>query len=266
MTQASTMNYTKLDVQRDGFVAIVTLNNAPMNSIDLTLAQELSTFCDETATDDSIRVVLFRSNIAGLYSAGADISLLGSIEDEASVAQFKEIAPIFDKLEALPQPTVCAINGTCLGGGFEMALACDFRIMATGSGEVGLPEVRLGLLPGGGGTQRLPRIVGHAVATEMLIKGMRYQAEKALELNLVHKVTDPNSLDEVARKYADSLAKQAPLAVQHIKRLIRISFTAPGTAGLDTERELFLEVARSKDAKEGIDAFFNGRAANFTGE
>lgn len=265
MTQAA-IEYQKLELQQHDHVLVVTLNNPPMNVLDMQVGLELDRLITEVADDTSVRVILFQSAVPNLFMAGADVSMLAQLSDDSVAHEFKKFATIFDRLEALPQPTVCAINGICLGGGFELALACDFRLMAEGTGEVGLPEVRLGLLPGGGGTQRLPRIVGHAVATEMLLKGMRYQPTKALELNLVHKVFPADEFDNQVLKFASSLAAQAPLAVQSIKRLIRASYNSPGQTGLELERELFLKVARTADSKEGIDAFFSGRKPTFHGE
>jgi enoyl-CoA hydratase/carnithine racemase len=207
---------------------------------------------------------VFRSASEGVFIAGADISMMAELTDE-SLAAFREVRHCMDVIAELPQPTVCSMAGTALGGGFELALACDFRFMAEGFGEIGLPEVRLGLLPGGGGTQRLPRIVGAGVATEMLIKGMRYSPDKALELGIVHRVLPADQLDAEAAKYAASLAAQAPIAVQSIKRLVRAAYETPGTAGLDLEKDLFETLVTSADAQEGIAAFFEGRKPQFSG-
>lgn len=263
MTETA-VEYEVFQVEREGDVAIVKISNPPMNVINITFGQELDRILDGIAGDDSVRAVLFESAIDGVFIAGADLTLLGDLTPEKA-EQFRQLGGVFDKLAALPQPTVAALGGTTLGGGFEFALACDFRFMADGFGEIGLPEVRLGVLPGGGGTQRLPRLVGAGVATEMLIKGMRYSPAKALELGLVHKVHPAEELHAQALKYAASLAAQAPLAVQYIKRLIRASYEMPGEAGLELERELFMKLVPSDDAQEGIAAFFEGRKPSFRG-
>ena len=259
------VQYETLQVERQDGVAVISISNPPMNVINLTMGLELDSVLDELAGDDSVRAVLFRSAAEGIFIAGADITMLNELSDESKVDQFKKVAALMDKIAALPQPTVAALAGTTLGGGFELALACDFRFMADGFGEIGLPEVRLGLLPGGGGTQRLPRIVGAARATEMLMKGMRYTPDQALEIGLVHRVVEASELDAEARKYAASLAAQAPLALQYIKQLVRAAFETPA-AGLDLEKELFERLVTTADAKEGIAAFFEGRKAAFTGE
>jgi enoyl-CoA hydratase/carnithine racemase len=256
-------SYETLKVTREGNVAIASIANPPMNVLGEQMARDLIAFCDEVEGDSSVRAVLFRSDTPGVFMAGADISMLNEIS-EATLETFREVRGVMDRIAVLPQPTVVAIGGTCLGGGFELALACDFRFMAQGFGEIGLPEVRLGLLPGGGGTQRLPRLVGAAKATEMLLKGMRYSPDVAAEIGIVHKVFEQDALDAEALKYATSLAAQAPLAVQYIKQLVRAAFETPAD-GLQLEKDLFEKLAQTADAKEGISAFFEGRKANFTG-
>jgi enoyl-CoA hydratase len=253
-----------LQVERDGHVAIVKFNNPPMNVLNPQLGRELKGVVDELSTDDSVRAVVFASALEGVFIAGADITVMLG-QDETLVELLKDVGALFDAVAHIPKPTVCAMGGTTLGGGFELALACDFRFMSNGFGEVGLPEVRLGLLPGGGGTQRLPRLVGHGVATEMIMKGMRYDPETALKLGLVHKLYEPAELLEQSVKYAHSLAAQAPLALQAIKRLLRASFETPGTDGLELERKLFLDLVTTADAKEGITAFFENRKPAFSG-
>lgn len=258
-------------VSRDGHVATVELDNPPMNVITLEVGAGLLSACEELGADDSVRVVVFRSANPGIFSAGADVNMLaeaGARGEEGMrefLAGFDEIADVFDHVAALPQPTVAALEGIALGGGFELALACDFRIAADDLQQVGLPEVRLGLLPGGGGTQRLPRLVGAGVATEMLMKGMRYDAETALAKGLVHKVVPAAELRAETDRYALGLARQAPLALRHMKALVRAAFESAGPASLADERQRFIELVRSSDAQEGIGAAIENRRAAFTG-
>lgn len=261
---ATQQTYETFQLERSDSVLIVSINNPPMNVINVTMGEELLSIVDDIEANNSIRVVLLRSAVDGMFVAGADVGMIKSFTPE-SLPDLMRVLSAFDRLANLRQPTVVALAGTALGGGFELALACDFRIMASGFGELGLPEVRLGLLPGGGGTQRLCRIVGSGRATEMLIKGMRYGPDVALQLGLVHKVVAPETLDAEAMKYARSLAAQAPMAVQRIKRLVRASFELPGTEALALEKQLFSEVVASSDAQEGIGAFFEGRKPNFSG-
>lgn len=260
--------YETLDVSRpvDG-VAVVALNNPPMNVITMQMGHDLKAVCAELAADDAVRAVVFRSANPGIFCAGADITMMAQLDEGGPELfdEFRSIADVMDTIAALPMPTVVAIEGICLGGGFELSLACDFRFAADDTMQIGLPEVRLGLLPGGGGTQRLPRLVGAGVATEMLMKGMRYDAATALEKGLLHQVVPAAELHDHAVKYASSLAKQAPRALRHIKTLIRTSFATTGSDGLELERELFQDLLTTSDVKEGITAATENRRAQFTG-
>ncbi len=186
--------YETLDITREGGVATVSINNPPMNVINLAMGEDLIAACEELRADADVRVVVFRSAAPGVFIAGADLSLLGELDGEM-METFQRVAGVMDRIAELPQPTIASLGGMTLGGGFELALACDFRFMSDGFGEIGLPEVRLGLLPGGGGTQRLPRIVGAAVATEMIMKGMRYTPQQALDKGIVHRVIAADEVD-----------------------------------------------------------------------
>lgn len=267
MTTDTDTTFENLNLLREGAVAIVELDNAPMNVITLKMGQELKAACAQLAADDEVRAVVFRSANRGLFCAGADVTLMARFDEggEELLAEFLAIADVMDSIEQLPMPTVVQLEGIALGGGFELALACDFRIAGDDLQQLGLPEVRLGLLPGGGGTQRLPRLVGAGVATEMIMKGMRYDAGTALDKGLVHQVVPAAELTETVLKFATSLAFQAPRALRHVKTLIRASFTQPGDAGLELERELFRDLLSTQDVKEGITAATENRRAVYTG-
>lgn len=262
-----TTAYQAINLLREGPVAIVELDNPPLNVITLRLAQELKAACGELAEDDGVRVVVFRSANRGIFSGGADITMMSKLDEGAEVLQdFLAVVDVFDQVERLPMPTICQLEGIALGGGFELALACDFRIASDDLMQVGLPEVRLGLLPGGGGTQRLPRIVGAGVATEMIMKGMRYDAQTALAKGLVHEVVGADELAATVEKRAASLAAQAPRALRHIKALVRAAFEQPGQPGLELERELFRDLLTTRDVQEGIAAATENRRPSFTGD
>ena len=194
--------------------------------------------------------------------AGADIHEFERIEAEG-VDRALRAQDVFTAFAELPQPTVAAINGHALGGGLELALACDFRFLARADGALlGLPEVRLGLLPGAGGTQRLTRLVGHGRATELIMKGLQLSPDQAAEAGIVHFLVEPDELEAKARDYAVRLARQAPIALRGIKRAIR----AAGTPrGFEVEREAFREVLVSEDAKTGVKAFLEGERPTFEG-
>ena len=261
-----TRTYDAINVLRAGAIAYVELDNPPLNVITIEVGRELKAACVEFAEDPDVRVVVFRSAHRGIFTAGADITMMARVGAEPELLDtFSDVIDVFDHVAALPMPTICQLEGIAIGGGFELALACDFRIASDDLAQLGLPEVRVGLLPGGGGTQRLPQLVGRGVATEMIMKGMRYDATTALAKGLVHEVVPAAELVATVEQRAASLAAQAPRALRHIKTLIRASFEQPGQPGLDLERELFRDLLTTQDAQEGIAAVTENRRANFTG-
>ncbi len=261
-----TANYDAINVIRDGAIAFVELDNPPLNVITLEVAIDLKAACAAFSADDDLRVVVFRSAHRGVFTGGADIMMMSRVESEPELLErFGDVIDVFDHVAALPMPTICQLEGIALGGGFELALACDFRIAGDDLSQLGLPEVRLGLLPGGGGTQRLPRLVGAAVATEMIMKGMRYDATTALAKGLVHEVVPADELVAVVEQRAASLALQAPRALRHVKTLIRSAFEQPGQPGLEHERALFRDLLATRDVAEGIAALSENRKPVFTG-
>jgi enoyl-CoA hydratase len=246
----------------DEHVAVLTIDRPPLNAIDEQLVTELASAAAEIAGDDETRAVLVRSALVGVFMAGADIREFERIAaeglDRALLAQ-----EVFTGLAELPQPTVAAINGHALGGGLEIALACDFRFVARADGALlGLPEVRLGLLPGAGGTQRLTRLVGPGRATELIMKGLQLSPEQAHEDGIVHFLVEPEQLEERARDYTVRLARQAPIALRGIKRSIGAAWSADGFA---VERDAFREVLASDDAQIGVKAFLEGEKPTFSG-
>jgi enoyl-CoA hydratase/carnithine racemase len=247
----------------DEQIAVLTLDRPPLNAIDEQMVGELAEATAELTADGGTRAVLVRSALDGIFMAGADIREFERIAEEgidrALLAQ-----EVFSRFAELPQPTIAAINGHALGGGLELALACDFRFAARAEGAlIGLPEVRLGLLPGAGGTQRLTWLVGPARATELIMKGLQLSPEQATEDGIVHFLVEPEELEAKAREYAARLARQAPIALRGIKRAIRAASSPDGPA---VEGEAFREVLASKDAQTGVRAFLKGERPTFSGE
>jgi enoyl-CoA hydratase len=243
-------------------IAVLTFDRPPLNAIDEQLVTELDAAVTELAADLELRAVLVRSALEGVFMAGADIHEFERIAaegiDRALLAQ-----EVFTRFAELPQPTVAAINGHALGGGLELALACDFRFLARAEGALlGLPEVRLGLLPGAGGTQRLTRLVGPGRATELIMKGLQLSPAEAAEAGLVHFLVEPDELEERARDYTVRLARLEPIALRGIKRAIRAAWSPEGLA---VEGEAFREVLGSEDAQAGVKAFLEGERATFSG-
>jgi enoyl-CoA hydratase len=247
----------------DEQIAVLTFERPPLNAIDEQMVTELAEATANLTADTDTRAVLVRSALDGVFMAGADITEFQRVTtegiDRALLAQ-----EVFTRFAELRQPTVAAINGHALGGGLELALACDFRFAARLEGAlIGLPEVRLGLLPGAGGTQRLTHLVGTGRAAELIMKGLQLSPEQAAQDGIVHFLVEPDELEPKVRDYAIRLARQAPLAVQAIKRAIR---AAVSLEGLAVEGDAFREVLASKDAQAGVTAFLNGERATFSGE
>ncbi len=247
----------------DERIAVLSLDRPPLNAIDEQVVIELDAATMVLAEDAETRAVLVRSALDGVFMAGADIHEFERIAaegiDRALLAQ-----EVFTRFAELPQPTVAAINGHALGGGLELALACDFRFLGRAEGALlGLPEVRLGLLPGAGGTQRLTRLVGPGRATELIMKGLQLSPEQAAEAGLVHFLVEVGELEAKSRDYTVRLARQAPIALRGIKRAIRAAWSAEGLA---VEGDAFREVLASEDAQAGVKAFLEGERASFTGD
>jgi enoyl-CoA hydratase/carnithine racemase len=237
----------------DDAVRTVWLDNPPVNVIT---EEMLATVAREVGEpDEGTRVVVIRGQGDRAFSAGADIANFGS-GDTARAAAIQKTA---DLIESSPLPVVAAIHGYCLGGGLELALACDFRI-AQENASLGVPEVRLGLLPGGGGTQRLPRLIGPARAKWMIMSGDRIPAIKAQVWGLVEFVVD--DLDEGIEQVAGTLAAQSPNALREIKELLRE--TRDGRSD-KREYEAFVRVVDSEDGREGVAAFLEKREPRWLG-
>ena len=252
----------RLERSTDERIAVLTLDRPPLNAIDEQLVTELAGVTAELAEDSETRAVLVRSALGGVFMAGADIREFERIAVEG-IDRALLVQEVLTAFAALPQPTVAAINGHALGGGLELALACDFRFAARTDGAlIGLPEVRLGLLPGAGGTQRLTRLVGTAKATELIMKGLQLTPEQAAEAGIVHFLVEPDDLQERSRDYTARLARQAPIALRGIKRAIRAAWSPDG---LEVEREAFREVLASEDAQTGVRAFLEGERPTFSG-
>jgi enoyl-CoA hydratase/carnithine racemase len=234
-------------------VRTIWLDNPPVNAISGGIVEHIRA---ELADLEGVGCVVLRGRGARAFSAGADISGFGSLTESEAPAG---LTPLTHELEALPVPVVAAVHGFCLGGGLELALACDVRI-ATADAQFGFPEVNLGLLPGGGGTQRAPRLIGAGRAAWLIMSGERIPAEQAERWGLVDFVVD--DLDAGIEKIAGQLAGQSPHAIGRIKSLLVATREQPD---YDREIEGFLACLQSPDGQEGISAFFEKRAPQWTG-
>jgi enoyl-CoA hydratase / 3-hydroxyacyl-CoA dehydrogenase len=243
-------------------VAIAWLDRPPANSISPEVVQSLQKVWDAVTTLGNVRTLVFASANPMLFCAGADIKAFTTMDAAGGRALLDQMHTLLRTMERSSVVTIAAVNALALGGGCELAMACDFRIAAE-SAMFGQPEISLGIIPGFGGTQRLPRLVGGAKALEMNLIGDAIPAEEAYELGLATRVVPDHELLDTALGWARKVAEQAPLAIEEIKR---VSAGGDLDEGIDAEKQAFLTVFGSEDAREGISAFLQKRPARFTGK
>ena len=248
----------KLD-RRGEDVAVLWLDNAPANSLSPDVLEGLARAWGEV--EGSARAVVVASPNPALFSAGADIKAFTRMDEAAGRDMLERMHALGRAMERSRTVTIAAVNGTALGGGCELAMVCDVRI-ASYSASFGQPEINLGIIPGFGGTQRLPRLVGPAKALEMNTTGVPISAEEAYEFGLVNRVVADHELFDTALAWGRKIAGQAPLAIEQIKR---VSHHTDLDEGLEAERAAFLEAFTSEDAREGIAAFVERRTPRFRG-
>jgi enoyl-CoA hydratase/3-hydroxyacyl-CoA dehydrogenase len=252
----------KLETREDG-VAIAWLANGQMNSLSPQMVEDLQKVWRKLSSESQppVRALVIASSNPFLFCAGADIRAFTTLDESSGAALVDGAHALFREFEANGIVTIAAVNGLAFGGGCELAMACDVRIAAR-SAFFGQPEIKLGIIPGFGGTQRLPRLVGANKALEMNLVGDPILAEEAFELGLVNRVVDDHELLDTALQWARKLAAQAPLAARQIKR---VSGTSDLDQGIDAEKNAFAQVFASEDAREGIAAFLAKRQARFEG-
>ena len=247
-----------------GRVALVTINRPDKrNALDSATRARLLEILDELQANPDVRVVVLTGAGDKAFVAGADIS---EFEGRSPMDQFRVMSgrTIFDAVEAFPKPIIAALNGFTLGGGCELAMACDIRLAAD-TAKLGQPEVNLGIIPGGGGTQRLPRLVGTGAAYKLLYTGDLIAADEALRIGLVDEVVSAAGLRARALALAESIAQKSPVALQLIKEAVRASLRVPLDEGLRQETTLFGLAFSSEDKAEGVAAFMAKRPAEFKG-
>ncbi len=259
------MQFETLLVATDGAIATITLNRPRVhNAINAEMLRDLDQAFRALADDASIRVILLRGAGEKAFAAGADISELTAV-DPANAVQFAQRAQhIFRRIETLPKPVIAVINGVALGGGCELAMACTLRIAAD-TARLGQPEVRLGILPAYGGTQRLPRLVGRGAALKMMLTGQPIDAHEAHRIGLVDEVVPPEHVELRALELARTLAEQPPLAVAAILDTVHRGADMPLEEAVALEASIFARVCGTSDMREGTRAFLEKRAPHFTG-
>jgi enoyl-CoA hydratase len=250
-------------VDRDDAVAIVTIDRQDaLNALDLATLTQLRDELATIARDDGVRAVVLTGAGERAFAAGADIKYMSGLGVEEAKAWGTLGHEAGRLLEAMPKPTIAAVNGLALGGGCELALACDIRYASAGA-KLGQPEVNLGIIPGWGGTQRLARVCGIGIAKELLFTGRAVDADEAQRFGLVNGVHDP-VLDK-ARETAELLAAKSPVALRAMKQLANRALAGEHAANLAAEADEFGELFATADAKEGLAAFVEKRKAQFQG-
>jgi enoyl-CoA hydratase len=248
----------------DGHVALVTFNRPEkMNALNLEVRRDLFAALAELRDDDEVRVVVLTGAGEKAFIAGADI---GEFEGMAPVDQYRAMqrGNVFSAMEEFPKPIIAMINGYCLGGGCELSMACDIRV-ASSRAKLGQPEINLGIIPGGGGTQRLPRLVGEGQAMRLIMTGEIISASEAERIGLVEKVFEPEDLRESTLQMARTMASRSPIALQAAKESILAARRMPLDEGLKFERAWFGLLFSTEDKNEGVDAFLNKRQPDFKG-
>jgi enoyl-CoA hydratase len=256
----STVLHDVVRVERDGAIAIVTIDHPPANAISRAVVLGITEAFKSSEADPSCRGLVLTGGGPKFFAAGADISEFGS-QGGDNIAQGKELTLAMERSRL---PVIAAVNGIAFGGGCELTLACDVRIASTGA-RFGQPEIKLGIIPGWGGTQRLPRLIGRSAAIELLLSGDPIDSARALALGLVSQVVEPDELLNAAISAARKFAAQAPLALAATKRAVADGLDRPLSEGLEAERREFVGLFATEDAREGITAFLEKRAPSWTG-
>lgn len=251
-----------LRFERKDAIALITLNHPPANALGEPFLLAMEEILDELQNPGAARALVLKSAVPGFFSAGDDVGKLAEITEE-QIALLPRVHALLNRLESIPLPSIAAISGHALGGGLELALACDFRYMAAGSGTIGLPEVRLGMIPSFGGTQRLPAVVGKARALELMIRGWMLSPEEAKEMGLVNDVFPQDELDDKVMDLALRMSRQATGAIARIKQCVLTGIHEGPAKGMEAEIRAFGENIHSENAREGIRAFLENRKPIF---
>ena len=261
---------SRLDYETRDSIAFITLNDPPANTYSYEMMQQLDRAILNARMDEAVQVIVITGKGEKFFCAGADIQMLANVTPTFKYYFCLHANETLNRLEQTPKLVIAAINGHCVGGGLEVAMAADIRIARKDAGKLGLPEVSLGVLPGTGGTQRLVRIVGKSKAIELMVTGQLITFERANELGIVNQVFEAGTLEEFSQmihEYAVQFTtpNKAALAVGRIKRAVQTGSELPFESALALERELQQQLFQSEDAKEGLDAYVNKRKAEFKG-
>ncbi len=261
----ATETATLVNYRVDGGVAVIELNDPPANTYTYEMNRQLDEAILKARFDNNVYVLLLTGAGDKFFSAGANIKMLNSVDPTFKYFFCLHANEMLLRLEHTPKLVIAAINGHCVGGGLEIAMAADIRIARRDAGKIGLPEVNLGVLPGTGGTQRLSRLVGKSKAIELMVTGITFTFEEAKEMGIVNDVFERDGFMENAMEYARQFCppNKASKAVGAIKRSVQTGWELPLESALAVERELQAALFNSSDAKEGIGAYVEKRPAEF---
>ena len=258
------MDYEFLKIERQDGITVMKIS-APksLNALNSTILKEIDSFV--SGLDNTTRVLIITGDGEKSFVAGADISEMAHLNEPQGFEFGRLGAQVFRKIETLPIPVIAAVNGFALGGGCELAMACDIRI-ASVKAKFGQPEVGLGIIPGFSGTHRLPKLIGQGYAKEMIYTGKVIRADEALRIGLVNATYEPEELMPKALEMAAMMLKNAPVAIRLAKQSINEGYDLDADGAIALENKLFGQCFATKDQKEGMDAFLNKRKADFIGE
>jgi len=256
------MESGKIDIEIRDKVGIMTINNPPANALSPELRLAFLDKLEEMKKREDVWTLIITGAGEKFFVAGADISKLLELDRESGYQRMKTGREFYSGVAYCEKPVIAAVNGFCLGGGLELALACDIRVVVENA-RLGLPEVSLGIIPGAGGTQRLPRAIGPGWANYLLFTGKHISAQKALEIGLVQEVVPSDGLMDAAMKIADKINSNGPLAVRAAKRVASMGLQEPLEKGLDMENNAFADICATEDKNEGVSAFLEKRKPVF---
>jgi enoyl-CoA hydratase len=260
------MNDKKILIDRKGHLAIITLNRPnELNCFDYQMLTQLESILDEIQFNREIRAVIFTGSGERSFSTGADLKERKTMSEQEVLRFVNKIRHVFDRVEELPQPTIAAINGFCFGGGFELALACDFRYAASHA-KLGMTEVSWAIIPGAGGTQRLPRLIGKGKAKELILTARRIEADIAEKLGILNGVADTEELLKKSEALAEEIMQNGPLAVIQAKYAINYGCEVDLKTGLKIETKAYEVIIPTADRVEALQAFSEKRKPDFKGE
>jgi enoyl-CoA hydratase/carnithine racemase len=257
------MPFETLSLEREESFAVVTLNRPPANAISEQLVRDLAAALSSVETDDGVRAVIITGAGDRIFCAGADLGSAFSGGDMRDFIRFGN--GVLRKIERFPKPVIAAMNGHALGGGCEIAMACHLRLLKE-TARMGQTETNLGIIPGFGGTQRMPRLIGRTKALEFMLLGTQVPAAECLALGLVNRLTKEGETLAEAKTLARALAKRPPVATRVLIEAVDDGLDAPIDQALEIETRAFLQTLRTEDAAEGIQAFFDRREPEFKGK